>query len=66
MCMSKDYELHRHHALGEESRVGPLSHLQMETVTKILIKMCPLSTDGAILILAFYTLSPSVVLKWIL
>ncbi len=29
----------------------PLSSLQMETVTKILIKMHPLSTDGAILIL---------------
>ncbi len=25
----------------------------METVTNILIKMCPLSTDGAILILVF-------------
>ena len=25
----------------------PLSPLQMETVTKILIKICPLSTDGA-------------------
>ena len=31
----------------------PLSPLQMETETKILIKMCPLSTDGAVLILAF-------------
>ena len=30
-----------------------LSHLQMETVTKSLIKMHPLSTDGAILILVF-------------
>ncbi len=30
-----------------------ISALQMETVTKILIKMRPLSTDGAILILVF-------------
>ncbi len=30
-----------------------LSPLQMEKVTKILIKMGPLSTDGAILILVF-------------
>ncbi len=35
------------------SRPIILSPLQMETVTKILIKMCPLSTDGAILMLVF-------------
>ncbi len=29
----------------------------METVTKILIEMCPLSTDGAILILVFLVIS---------
>ncbi len=34
-----------------------LSPLQMETVTKILIKMCPLSTDGAILILVLHAIS---------
>ncbi len=34
-----------------------LRPLQMETVTKILIKMHPLSTDGAILIVVFiYTM----------
>ncbi len=39
----------------------PLSPLQVETVTEILIKMPPLSTDGAFLILAFNMLTGSTI-----
>ncbi len=49
------------HGHNDRWRSYPLSPLQVKIVTKIVINMCPLSTDWAILILVYYLHNTSIV-----